>query len=143
DYHPIVLDPDEVVAASEDPTADRERRKRIECSVSVVPLRGAQGRIVFVFGGESVRDTSILLDDGVKLPVHLGDQTVGWYVLDVDLQGSGRLDYANVCPWAIVNRSVAVFFGPEKAGAYLSISGTPLEAAIPAASSGAKPLVIE
>ena len=144
DYHPIVLDPDEVVNRQDASGGERARiQRRGECAVSVVPLRGAQGRVVFVFADESVRDTSLLLDDGVRLPVHLGDQAVGWYVLDVDLQGSGRLDYANVCPWAIVDRSLVVFFGPEKASAYLSISGTPLEATIPGAESHAKPLVTD
>jgi hypothetical protein len=84
----------------------------------------------------------LVLDDGIRLPVHLGNHSAAWFALDVDLQGLGRLDYSNVCPWGIVDRSIVVFHGPASAAAYLSISGTPLEATVPARGSR-KPLVVE
>lgn len=138
DYHPIVLDPDDRTGRA----AGRERTKPEVASgcVSVVPQRGPQGRIVFVFGTATHRTGSLVLDNGIKLPFDLGDQPVGWYALDVDLHGIGRLDYANVCPWAIIDRSIVVFHGPAKANAILSISDTPLDAVIPA---DGKPLVVE
>jgi hypothetical protein len=141
DYHPIILDPSQVVSSQPN---GREGRSTPQGGVAVVPVRGSQGSIVFVFAGPAARETSLLLDDGVRIPVLLGDQSAGWFALNVDLQGSGRLDYANLCPWAIVDRSVLVLQGPERAGAYLSISGTPLEATVPAASAnGGKPLVLD
>jgi hypothetical protein len=108
--------------------------------MSVVPLRGALGRIVFVFGEGSPRQATLLLDSGVRLPIDLGDQPVGWYPLEVDLHGLGRLDYVNLCPLAIVNRSIVVLFGPERTPVLLSVAGTPLREQVPA---GREPLVVE
>lgn len=141
DYHPIVFDP----AAIEPDSTTRSSSSRAHRAggMSVVPLRGAQGRMVFVFAGESdsPTTTTLVLDDGIRLPVDLGRQPVGWYALDVDLQGSGRLDFSNICPWGVVNRNIVVFQGPPGASAYLSISGTPLEAIVP--QEGGEPLVLD
>jgi beta-galactosidase len=124
DYQPVALDPDEV-----------ERN-----GVSVVPLRGSGGRVVFVFADGPRRATTLLLDNGVRLPIDLGDQRVGWYVLDADLHGQGRLDYANLCPFAIVARSIVVLQGRAGAPAVISVNGTPLQATVP---SGRDPAVLE
>jgi hypothetical protein len=142
DYNPIVLDTASVglnnsVAAISGGRGESPKRG----GAAVVALRGAQGRIVFVFAHPSTRHASLVLEDGLRLPVDLGDQTVGWYVLGVDLRGRGRLEYANVCPWAIVADSIVVFHGPERSHVYMSIDGTPLEATIPAGN--ARPLVLE
>lgn len=133
EYHPISVDVGGMVGPRSEKSAPR--------GPHVVPLRGSQGSIVFVFGSpEGPRTTTLLLENGMRMPVDLGDQSVGWYVLDVDLLGNGRLDYSNLCPAALINRSILVFHGPEKSSAYLSIDGTPIEATVP---SGPKPMVIQ
>lgn len=109
-------------------------------ALCVVPLRGAQGRVLFVFAGAKARKTDVLLDNGIRLPIDLGDQSVGWYAFGADLGGRGRLDYANVSPFTIVGRSTVVFEGPEKAPVLISIDGTPLQGQVP---SGKKPLVVQ
>lgn len=134
DFHPIVLDP----AQLEQAKASGGKSKH--GSVAVVPQRGSNGRAVFVFGGGAVTQTTLLLDNGLRMNVHLGDQPVAWFVFDVDLRGTARLDYVNLCPWAIVDRSVLVLFGPARTPALLSINDSPLEATVP---SGSKPLVLE
>ena len=96
--------------------------------------------MVFVFADRAQRDVTLLLEQGIRMPVALGDQSVGWYVLDVDLRGSGRLDYANLCPFAIVDRSILVLQGPADAPVYLSINGSPLQATVP---RGGKPLLLQ
>ncbi len=137
EYQPTVLDPETEAGSG-------------KSQISVVALRGSQGRIVFVFGEESKQRltgsgptpaATLALDDGIRLPVHLGDQSVGWFALDVDLHGAGRLDYSNICPWAVVDRSIVIFQGPAKASVFLSIGGTPLEVAVPG-SGDHKPLVV-
>ncbi|UCD74538.1 MAG: beta-galactosidase [Phycisphaerales bacterium] len=139
DYHPITLD----LGEPGSDTGEEGTRPRSQASGgrwSLVPLRGSLGRVVFVFGSAGVSRTTLVLDDGLRLPVDLGDQSVGWFVMDADLGGSGRLDYANLCPWAIVDRSVVVLHGPARMNAYLSVNGSPLEATVPA---GRPPLVLE
>ncbi len=131
DYHPAALD----LAGFQPASAARGGRR-----VSVVPLRGSAGHIVFVFADGPGQEATLLLDQGIRMPVSLGDQSVGWYVINVDLRGSGRLDYANLCPFAIVGRSMLVLQGPAKAPAFLSIDGSPLQATVPA---GPKPLVLQ
>ena len=108
--------------------------------VSVVPLLGDRGRISFVFNDANSTGTSttLLLDDGLAMPVDLGDQPVGWYLAGTDLGGSGRLDYANLCPYALVDRTILVLFGAEKSVGYISINGSLAEVTVP---SGQKPHV--
>ncbi len=110
--------------------------------VVVAPTRGAQGSVVFVFAAKDATDTktTLLLTDGARMPIHFADQPVAWYPLDVDLHGAGRLDYTNVTPYALVDRSVLVLYGPEKSTALLSIDDAPIETTIP---GGQKPVVIE
>ena len=55
-------------------------------------------------------------------------------------QGLGRLDYTNLCPFALVDRSILVLQGPAKAPVLLSIGGSSLEATVP---TGRTPLVRE
>ncbi len=133
DYHPVALDLSELEATGGSSRASGRR-------VSIVHLRGGAGQVVFVFADGPRRDATLLLEEGIRLPVSLGDQAVGWYVMDVDLRGAGRLDYTNLMPWAIVGRSTLVVSGPAKSIGYLSIDGSPLEQTVP---SGNKPAVIE
>lgn len=128
DFQPITLDPDEARRAG---------------ATSIVSQRGSQGRAVFIFGKPSDQPVTLVLNNGLRLPITLGDQPVTWTVLDADLQGAGRLDYCNICPWAVVDRSIVVFHGPAKAPVYLSIDNVPLEAVVPAEGAGSKPLVLE
>ena len=108
--------------------------------VSVVHLHGQTGSVVFVFSDGSVRESALILGSGLALPITFGDQAVRWFLLEADLGGAGRLNYANLCPYAVVGRRIAVFFGPAKAPALLSISDTPIEATVPA---GQKPLILQ
>lgn len=127
EYHPIVRDLDDSLTGG-------------GRAMSIVPLRGGQGRVVFIFSGQTTKATTMVLDHGIRMPVQLTGQPVTWCVIDVDLRGAGRLDYVNICPWAILDRSVVVLFGPARAPVYLSLSGNPLEAVVP---GGQKPLVVE
>jgi hypothetical protein len=133
DYHPVAM--------AVDRPAEGASKRATASPVSVVPLRGAQGHVVFVFADPASRDQSahLLLDRGLDVSVHLGDQGVGWYLVDVDLGGRGRLDFANLCPFALVDRSILVMFGPEKSPAVVSLNDSVIETTVP---SGAKPRVI-
>jgi beta-galactosidase len=141
DYQPVALDPGEIEhAAGARKSGTRRSPDRRTSSMSIVPLRGAGGRVIFAFSDGSVRATTLLLDHGVRLPIDLGKQAVGWYVLDVDLRGRGRLDYSNLCPLGVLESGVAVLYGPQRSEAIVSINGTPLQINVP---SGNKPLVVE
>jgi hypothetical protein len=133
DYQPVAVDPSEVLVGEK---SGRKGGARL----SVVPLRGAGGRVVFMFSEGSSGTTTLLLDSGIRLPVHLGDQPVSWCVLDVDLRGRAKLDYTNLCPFAIIDRSVVVLHGPARTEALLSVNGTPLQTTVP---SGSKPTILE
>jgi beta-galactosidase len=140
DYHPVTFDIEEAGSA----------RARTGSQLAAVPLRGAAGRVVFVFapprargaskGAAGARQTTLVLEQGIRLPVDLGDESFAWYLFDVDLRGSGRLDYANLCPSALVDRSVLVLHGPARSSVLLSLDGSPLEATVPA---GQTPLVLK
>jgi len=136
DYHPIVVDVESM--------SQRERAGKSNQGphLSVVPLMGPQGRVVFVFSAAGgPRSLTLLLENGVRMPVSLGDQAVGWFVLDLDLLGSGHLDYCNLCPTLFIDRSILVVQGPAKAPAFISINGGSLEAMVPAGTG--QPLVVD
>ncbi len=133
DYQPVALD------LADPPQKPRAGGGAGARRVSVVHLRGAAGQVIFVFSDAPGQEATLLLEEGIRMPVALGDQAVGWFLVDVDLRGSGRLDYVNLCPWGLVDRSTLVLQGPAGAPAYLSIDGSPLEAAVPL---GDRPLVL-
>ncbi|MGI9013572.1 MAG: beta-galactosidase [Phycisphaerales bacterium] len=110
--------------------------------VAVVPLRGSQGRIIFVFGDPYAQNqsTKLLLDHGLALSIELGDQSVAWTLIDADLGGRAWLDYCNLCPFALIDRTVLVFFGPEKAAVNISINESVIQDVVP---GGQKPRIIE
>ena len=134
-YHPVTVAVEQVIAG------ETASRRRGGAGVAVVPLRGTQGRIVFAFGDPAVngQHSTLLLENGLTLSIDLGAQGLGWYLIDVDLGGVGRLDYCNLCPFALVDRSILVLFGPEKSPAYISINESVVETTVPA---GQKPRVI-
>jgi hypothetical protein len=73
--------------------------------------------------------------------VQLGDAPVGWYLFDVSLHGKSTLDWCNLSPFALIDRSVLVLQGPAGAEGALSIDGAELEFTLPDAKAGAKPFV--
>ena len=126
---------------------------------AVVPVRGAQGRIIFVFDLDRVhasrttssksaaarshsapKSVTLLLENGVRMPVAIGSLPVSWFVLDVDLHGSGRLDYSTLCPITLIDSTMLILAGPAKVSGYLSINGSATTIEVP---SGLKPTIIE
>ena len=114
---------------------------------SVIVVEGNAGRVNFVFRGpdsakgERFDETSLITSDGARLQVQLGDAPVGWYLFDVSLHGKSTLDWCNLSPFALIDRSVLVLQGPAGAEGALSIDGAELEFTLPDAKAGAKPFV--
>ena len=112
---------------------------------AIVGLRGDGGRINWVFKGGSKADgCTLLLEDGVQIPVTFGDSPVTWFVVGADLHGTATLDYVNVPPYAIVGRRMLVLQGPAKTSVFLSINGAPTQLTVPAEKAGGgAPLCVE
>jgi len=140
-YQPVVLDPgpqgDAKGARAKAQAATPANAK------GVVHINGTQGGVVFVFGEEASsgasREATLLMPDGSTLPVNLGQQSVVWCVLDVQVGGRYSVDYCNLCAMGAVGR-VFVCYGPAGARAMLSVNGSPLETVVP---SGKTPSVVE
>lgn len=139
DHRPVAQDLAELEDRALHSTRGNNRSGARAPAVSIVAQRSARGRVIFAFSDGETDSTTLLLDNGLRMPVHFGDQPARWYLFDADLAGAGRLDYANVSPLAVINRSVIVFFGPAKSAALLSINGSPIEATVPA---GREPLAL-
>ena len=133
-FQPVAMDVSSL-APAEGRTAGRGDVR----GVSIVPQRGDNGRVVFAFGDGVTKSTTVVLDNGLRMPIAFGDQPVTWFVLDADLAGAGRLDYTNIRPFAIVNRKVVIFHGPARTPVLISISGSPIETTVP---GGSKPTVM-
>lgn len=130
------LDPDDrpVVLA---PTTDDD-------GPTVVPTKGTQGSVVFVFGktqkrSKAVQQARLLLRDGSTLEVPVGPSGTTWCLFDTLLDGRSTLDYSSLAAFASVG-SVFVCFGPTGSEGTISINGSPLEVTVP---GGKKPDVIE
>lgn len=141
DHQPVAQDPQVLaqhIESSKRGTAKNNNQRA--AAISIVAQRGPRGRVVFVFSDGQTESTSLLLDDGLRMPIHFGEQPVRWYLFDADLGGAGRLEFANICPFALIGRSMIVFFGPAGTGALLSINGSPIEATVP---TNAAPLALK
>ena len=114
---------------------------------SVIVVEGNAGRVNFVFRGpdtakgERFDETSLVTSEGARLQVQLGDAPVGWYLFDVSLHGKTTLDWCNLSPFALIDRSMLVLQGPAGAEGALSIDGAELQFKLPDARAGAKPFV--
>jgi beta-galactosidase len=116
-------------------------RPSLEGSVSVAPVRGTQGSVVFVFGqpGKRGRAASLLLQDGTSLDVPIGTCGTSWCVFGVLLGGRAMVDYCALSAFAAVG-TVLVCFGPPGATGLVSVNGSPVELTVP---GGRSPEVIE
>ncbi|MCC7389150.1 MAG: beta-galactosidase [Phycisphaerales bacterium] len=108
----------------------------MEGGPTVVPIRGTQGSVVFVFGephkrGRSVQNARLLLRDGSILDAPVGSCGTSWCLFDVLIGSRAQLDYCSLCAFAVVG-NVLVCFGPAGSTGVVSINGSPLEAAVPA-----------
>ena len=111
---------------------------------TVVPVRGTQGSVVFVFGqkgkrGKTAAVSTLLLPDGTSLDVPIGTCGTSWCVFDVLLGGRAALDFCSLCAFATVG-SALVCFGPAGSVGLVSINGSPLEVTVP---GGKVPDIIE
>ncbi|MFG0259259.1 MAG: beta-galactosidase [Phycisphaerales bacterium JB041] len=112
--------------------------------VTVVPIRGSQGSVVFLFGqkgkrGKSAQVSTLLLPDGTSLDVPIGSCGTSWCVFDVLLGGRATLEFCSLCAFATVG-STLVCFGPSGSTGLVSINGSPLEVTVP---GGKTPDIIE
>lgn len=112
--------------------------------VTVVPIRGTQGSVVFLFGqkgkrGKAAPVSTLLLPDGTSLDVPIGTCGTSWCVFDVLLGGRATLDFCSLCAFATVG-STLVCFGPSGSVGLVSINGSPLEVTVP---GGKTPDIIE
>ncbi|MGQ0628289.1 MAG: beta-galactosidase [Phycisphaerales bacterium] len=116
-------------------------------SYAVLHCSGTQGSVVFVFAperdgaghGVEHEPATLLLQDGTLLPVHLGEQPVGWCLIDTRLIGRSQLDYCNLSAIATAGR-VFVCAGPKGAPGRLSINGADISAEVP---EDDEPLVLD
>jgi len=107
----------------------------------VLHQRGGQGELVMILRGEKdkTRQTTVLLPNGLKLPVHLGKDRAAWLLLDARLPGCDvELTWTNLRPWAFVDGGMLVLFGPAGTDGMVAIDGAPLDIAVP---TGKKPTV--
>jgi hypothetical protein len=115
--------------------------------LSVVPLAGPAGRVVFVFSPPTKGGPTLpfLLADGRQLPVALttrpSSPSASWFLFDADLAGAGKLDFASFTPVWFIERRQIVFVGPAgRASGTVSIDGVPVVMRVPA-KGAAKPAV--
>ena len=111
---------------------------------AILGSHGDCGSITWAFRGGDRKECTILMGNGLRMPIYFGDAPLAWLVNDLDLNGGGRLDYVNVPPYALIKRSVLILQGPAKTSVHLSINGAPGEFMIPAEKTdGGQPLCVE
>ena len=115
-----------------------------EVGPTIVPVRGSQGSIVFVFGkmlkrGKTIQYVRMLLDDGSVLEVPVGPSGTVWCLFDTLLDARNHLDYSSLSTFATVGSGL-VCFGSTGARGVVCINGAPLEAVVP---GGKKPVIVE
>jgi hypothetical protein len=108
--------------------------------LSVVHRGGSQGSVVFLLRDRSgPADTEIITPDGRVVPVHMGDESVAWLMLDANLEGLARLDITNLRPWALIRGKMLVLYGPPGSQGIVSIDGRLTTLTVP---TGDRPLLV-
>ncbi len=108
---------------------------------SVVHLRGLRGEAVFLFAPQSsdALELPLLLPNGLKISVPMGQDRLAWTLLNVELDARTRLDFTNLRPWAWIDRRMLVLFGPAGAQGVLGLSDATLRFTVP---QGQTPLTL-
>ena len=108
--------------------------------LSVIHLSGTRGDVVFLSKGakDKTKQTTLLLPNGLTLPVPIGDQRATWLLLDTRLGHGIRLDYTNLSPLAYLDEKLLVLAGPAGAEGVVSLDGAQIDFKVPA---GKTPLV--
>jgi len=101
-------------------------------AVSVIHQSGSQGSVVFILKGRSAKtkNVELLLPNGLTLSVPMGDDSVAWTVLGLNL-GMAELTYTNLRPWAMLGRKMLVLFGPAGADGVVVINDAMLRVTVP------------
>lgn len=111
---------------------------------AVIGTLGTQGNVVWIFRGDGPGTCSVLLANGVRMPISFGDSAVSWIVLDASVNGTARLDYVNIPPYAILKKRVLVLHGAAGSSVYLSIDDAPGEFTVPpVVRGGGAPFIVE
>lgn len=146
DVQPVTIAPEATTGAVLDGVTGEQEKKRSSggANMTVCHARGGQGSIAFVFadsepGAKRRHHTTLLLSDGSSLPVDLGDEAVGWYLLKTHLRGRSTLDWTNLSAFTLIGRTL-VLFGPAGTSGAVSINGSPMTVQVP---KGQKPTVVE
>lgn len=110
--------------------------------VSVIQQNGSQGAVIFLIKahGDKTTNVDLMLPDGQKLPVPIGDDRAAWLVLNTNLGGVAELTYTSFRPWAFLGKKILVLFGPPAAKGLVCVNGAPLSITVP---TGDRPTVTE
>ncbi|MCA9311021.1 MAG: beta-galactosidase, partial [Phycisphaerales bacterium] len=100
--------------------------------VSVVPSRGRQGSLVWIFSPASGAPKSVhlTLPDGETTEVHLLGDGVSWVLQDVHLFERTTLDLCTLNAFALVGRTLVVYGRAGTTGT-ISINGATAEVTVP------------
>ena len=105
---------------------------------AVIHQSGSQGSVVFILKSEKDRSssTTLLLPNGLQLPVPTGKDRATWVLLDTPLSGVATLDLTNLCPYAWIDQRMLVLYGPAGADGVVGLDGALYQFKVP---SGSKP----
>ncbi|MEM9883270.1 MAG: beta-galactosidase [Planctomycetota bacterium] len=100
---------------------------------SVIHQRGGRGGVTFILRSpnDKQKQATLLLPNGLSLPVPLGGLRAVWLLTDTPLSGGVTLDYTNLSPLAWVDDRLLVLYGPAGAGGLVSLDGAQVEVTVP------------
>lgn len=109
---------------------------------AVLHQRSSQGELVMLIKSpaDQTKQTELMLDNGLTLTVPHAGQRVAWALLNTSLGGRTTLDYTSLSPWALIDRTLLVVFGPAGATGDIAIDGEHHHLTVP---TGKTPLIIE
>lgn len=101
--------------------------------ISVISQRGTMGDVVFIFKSQNdkTQSLSVLLPNGLTMPVTLGDERVAWFVTNANLAGVATLTHTNLRPWAFADRKMLVLYGVAGSEGLISINDATWSVRVP------------
>jgi len=130
-----------VLASNEAAPAPAIALNETDHPTAVLHQRSGQGELVMLLKSEKDKSkhTEVMLDSGLSLDIPHAGQRTAWALLNTSL-GNSTLDYTSLSPWALIDQSMLVVFGPAGAQGAVSIDGEHHDITVPTAKT---PTVIE
>lgn len=131
-----------ILASSESAPSPTIALNEADHPTAMLHQKSSQGELVMLIksASDKSKQTELMLGNGLTLDIPHDGQRAAWALFNTSLGGRTTLDYTSLSPWALIDRTLLIVFGPAGATGDVSIDGEHHTVTVP---TGKTPVVIE